>query len=177
MTLKNFLFSKKYNSLYNRIYRFFKYKIPFISLGWYEYHFPYQHWWKARKIFKRPKIHFSFSKEKIWFFGLPICDHYYNRIIDIRMSALGYKWKFNSPRHEWDPYISILLFKKYHFLWLFNWINPNNPDSDISSMATWEAILDYVYKHISPEKLVKYHKWRSGVGEDAYDITIKENIK
>lgn len=177
MTAKDFLFSKEYNSLYYRIRRFFKYKVPFISPGWYEWHFPYQHWWKARKVFKRPKAHFIFRKEKIWFFGLPICDHYYNKIIDIRMSALGYKWKFDSPRHEWDPYISILLFKKYHLLWLFNWVNPKDSDTHTSSMATWEAILDYLYNSVPQEKLVGHHKWRSGVDENAHDITIKNNMK
>ncbi len=177
MTLKEFLFSKKYNSLYYRIHYFCKYSIPFISPGWYEYRFPYHHWWKARKIFKRPRIHFIFSKRKMWFYGLPICDKYYNKVLDIRMSVLGYKWKYGSPRHEWDPYISVILFNKYHFLWVFNWVSKLDKDSTTSSMATWEAILDYLYNKIPVDKLVAYHTWSSGIGKDTYDITIRNNMK
>ena len=177
MTLKDFLFSKEYNSLYYRIRRILKYKIPFISLGWYEDHFPYQHWWKARKVFKRPRAHFTFSKKKVWFFGLPICESYYNRVLDIRMSALGYKWKFDSPRHEWDPYVSVILFNKFHLLWVFNWEDRSNKDSGIASMATWEAILDYLYNNIPLDKLVSLHTWGSHIGEGAYNITIKNNMK
>ena len=177
MTTKDFLFSKEYNSLYYRVQKFFKYKIPFISQGWYEYHFPYQHWWNVRKIFKRPRIHFLFRKKKMWFFGLPICDKYYNKVVDIRMSALGYKWKYGSPRHEWDPYVSILLFNKFHFLWIFNWIDSSDEDSGTASMATWEAILDYLNNSVPLDKLVKYHTWRSGIGENEHNITIKNNMK
>lgn len=178
MTIKEFLFKKnKYNSLPYRIRRFFKAKIPFISPLWYGYHFPYQHWWKVRKIFKRPKVHFIFSKRKIWFYGMPICEDYYNKVLDIRMSALGYKTKYEEYRHEWDPYISIILFNKYHFLWLFNWVDPKDSDTYTSSSATWEAIMDYLYRKIPLEKLIKYHTWKSGIDKDAYDITIKNNIK
>lgn len=159
------------NKLCYKIGYFFKAKIPFISPLWYEYHFPYQHWWKARKVFKRPKIHFTFSKKKRWFFGLPVCDSYYNRFIDIRMSALGWKTKFSSFRHEWDPYISILLFKKYHFLWIFNWVDPEDKDSYTESEATWEAILEYDYA--IGDILADRHIWKS----QERNITIKGNLK
>lgn len=177
MTIKEFLFNKnKYNSLPYRIRYFFKYRIPFVSPGWYKWHFPYYHWWKARKIFKRPKAHFTFSKKKIWFYGMPICESYYNRVIDIRMSALGWKTKWSSYRHEWDPYISIILFNKYHFLWIFNWADSTNRDTRTSSMATWEAILDYLYHKVPVEKLIDKHTWLSGIEEDSHYITIERNM-
>lgn len=93
------------------------------------------------------------------------------------MSALGYKWKYDSPRHEWDPYISIIIFNKYHLLWLFNWIDQSDSNSNTYSMATWEAILDYLYNKIPEERLVNHHMWKTGIGEDAENITIEGNMK
>jgi len=174
MSLKDFLFSKNYNSLYYILCTYFKYRIPLISPGWYKYHFPYRHWWKVRKIFKRPKAHFIFRKSVIWFFGLPIR---HNKILDIDISALGFKWKYDSPRHEWDPYISIILFNKFHLLWVFNWIDSTDKYSSTRSMATWEAILDYLYNEIPLDKLIDYHTWQSGTKENKYNITIKKNMK
>lgn len=86
--------------------RTFHSKIPFLSPGWNEYRNPWYHWWKARKYFKRPKAHFLFRKN-FWTFGLPIRRDYYSPVIDIGFHALGWKDKWDSPRHEWDPMICI----------------------------------------------------------------------
>lgn len=106
MNLKEYLFSKKYGSLRYRVSYFFHSKIPFISPGWNEYRNPWYYWWKAREYFKRPKAHFLFRK-RFWTFGLPIRRDYYNPVIDIGFHALGWKDKWDSPRHEWDPMICI----------------------------------------------------------------------
>lgn len=158
MTIKEFLFgnSKKYGTLSYRVSHFLKYKLPF-SKGWNKLHNPLYHWWKVRKDFKRPRAHFIASKNPIWFYGFPIRSDYLNRVIDIRFKALGWKDKYNSPRHEWDPYISILLFRKYHLLWTFNWTDPLDYSS--SSMATWEAILDMLYYGKSLEEVKSMHVW------------------
>lgn len=54
-------------------------------------------WWKCKDWFQRPYCHIYCGK-KIWFFGLPITDRYYNRILDIRFSAVG--WKYERIEHE-----------------------------------------------------------------------------
>lgn len=40
-------------------------------------------------------------------------------------------------------------------------------------MATWEAILDYLYKHKTVQECVDFNAWKSG----EKILTIKENIK
>ena len=67
-----------------------------------------------------------------------------NPIIDIRSSSLGWKSKYDSPRHEWDPYFAITFFRKYRIMWMWNYIT-NDSNDNVRSMATWEALLDYLY--------------------------------
>lgn len=121
MNLKEYLFSKKYGSLRYWVSYFFHSKIPFISPGWNEYKNPWYHWWKAREYFKRPEAHFLFRK-RFWTFGLPARRDYYNPVVDIGFHALGWKDKWDSPRHEWDPMIYITFFRTWHLLWIFNWV-------------------------------------------------------
>lgn len=173
MILKEKLFSKKYGSLYYRLSYFFKHKIPFTK-SWNEYHNPWYHWWKARKYFKKPKCHLHKGK-LTWFFGFPCDKKYLNSILDIRFSSLGWKDKYNSPRHEWDPYISIVFFRKYQLLWIFNWINKKDKFSDTRSMATWESILDYIYYNESIEHCKKTHIWNNI--NTSEKITIDSNLK
>lgn len=129
-------------------------------------------WWKARKVFKRPKCHFIFGKN-LWFFGLYINPKFYKPIIHIKYSPLGYKWKWDEPRHEWDPYFQIVLFRKWHFIWMFNWIDIKDETTRTSSMATWEAILDY-NNGKSLKDCIEYHTWKSSTY--GY-ITIEDNLK
>lgn len=176
MKIKKFLFSKEYGSLYYKLSCFFKFKMPFVSKLWNEYHNPLYHWWKGRKYFKRPKAHLHIGNVE-WFFGFPCRKDYLNPIIDFRMSGLGWKDKWNTPRHEWDPYISITLFRKWQILWMFNWVNKNDKNSATRSMATWEALLDHIYYKKSILTCIKYHSWNSCLGKDAEKITIESNLK
>ena len=139
-----------------------------------EYNNPFMPYWKVRKIFKRPKCHFMYGT-KIWFFGLVLRQHL-NPIFAFHMSALGWKWKYDEVRHEWDPYIYICLFRKYQFIWIFNWANKHDFDSSVRSMATWEAILDYLYNKKTIEQVIKLHQWGSSV-DGGPNITINNNIK
>lgn len=175
MTIKEFLFSNKYGSLRYKVIRFFKHKLPFTKT-WNEYHNPWYHWWLARKYFKRPKAHFHCGK-MIWFFGFPCRRDYLNPIIDFRMSSLGWKNKFYDYRHEWDPYISVVFFRKWQLLWIFNWVNKNDHSSHIRSMATWEAILDHVFENKDVDWCVKHHIWSSDFGDINVKIDIRENLK
>ena len=119
---------------------------------WEEYHNPFFPWYKVRKKFPRPKCHFVHGKD-IWFFGMPLNKKVYNPIISFRMSALGWKTKFSMFRHEWDPYIDICLFRKYHIMWIFNYAKTTEDksctkethQSYADSIFMWEDILTYYY--------------------------------
>lgn len=137
-----------------------------------EFKNPFYHWWKVRKEFKRPKCHFIFKKD-LWFFGLYIKREYYNKFIHIRTSAVGWKDKYDSPRHEWDPFVQIVFFRKWHMCWVFNWIDPKDPKSYVKSMATWEAILNRIYYSKTLDACIDENTWGDDSGEE-YDI--KENV-
>ena len=175
MKFKEYLFSKKYGSLYYRLSYFFGHKLPF-SHGWNEYHNPLYPWFKCRKYFRRPNIHLLKGKN-IWFFGLPCRRDYYNKIIDIRFSSLGWKDKYNSPRHEWDPYISIVFLRKYHLIWIFNYVVKGDSNGSTRNIATWEAMLDYLFYGRTLDQCKKSHVWLSGLYENAKEITINRNLK
>lgn len=169
MKLKDFLFSTKYGSILYHFKYYFGHKLPF-SKYWWEYNFPYYHWWSVRKYFKRPKAHLYIGKP-MWFFGFPL-SQYLNPIIDVRLHGLMWKDKWNSPRHECDPYFSIMLFEKWHFLWTFNWMDKKDEYDNTRSMATWEAVLDILYYNKDIEWCKKRHVWLS----KDYRITIDKNL-
>lgn len=148
MKLKEFIFSKKYGSLYYRLSYFLYSKIPFISKGWNEYHNPLYHWWKVRKYFKFPKVSFYFRKNYTY---LKI-KKFYNSILCIQFSALGWKNKYNQPRFMWNPFIKIILFKKYNLLWIFYW----EKDYIYNSMV-WEYIIKLIYYDTTIENIKKYN--------------------
>lgn len=141
-----------------------------------EYKNPLYYWWKVRKIFKRPKCHFIYGKD-IWFFGMYICKEYYNPIIHIKFQGLGWKTKYGEYRHEWDPYIQICFFRKWHLIWLFNWVTKEDRDSSVRSIATWEAILDYLYNNKTIEECISNHTWESDINDNSHMISIKDNLK
>lgn len=133
--------------------------------NWNYWHNPLYHWWKVRKSFKRPRIQFICGTD-IWFYGLPIDRRYYNPILDINFSAVGWKTKYGEPRHEWNPYIQICFFRRFHLIWTFEWKTAN--------MATWEALLDHLYRNIPIEECIRNHTWST---LDGTPITIKSNLK
>ena len=175
MTLKDFLFSKKHGSIYYKYNYNIKYKLPFSRL-WHQFHNPYYYWWKVRNLFKRPKAHFH-AGETQYFFGFPCNKSYLNKVLDIRLSGLGWKSKFDSPRHEWDPYISIVFFRKWQLLWIFNWVDLKEEHSHTRSMATWEAILDIVVFKKGFEETIGRHTWQCYKYGNKVDVTIDPNLK
>lgn len=139
---------------------------------WNQYHNPLFYWWQVRKYFKRPKCHFIYGKD-LWFFGLYINKKYYNKFIHFRMSGLGWKWKYDDVRHEWDPFIQIVFLRKYHLIWVFNWTDKNDKNSYIRSMATWEAILSKVHTNKTIDDVIKDNTWDS----NGVPITPLNNLK
>lgn len=128
-----------------------------------EYYNPFYIWWKCRKWFNFPYIHFHHGSI-IWTYGMPISNKYYSKFIDFRMSSLGWKTKYDMVRHEWDPYIAITFFRKYQLVWTFNYVTKEDEDSWVRNLATWEAMLDMYYHNRSIAYVVNYHKW-GGNGE------------
>lgn len=150
-------------------------KICTFTKHWNEYNNPFYVWWECQDWFHRPNCHIYCGK-KIWFFGLPITDRYYNKILDIRFSAIGWKWKYERIEHEWDPYISITLFKKWQLIFIFNYITKDDEDSSTRNIATWEAMLDMVYNNKTLYQVVNRHQWCKSVDNRKEVITIKDNL-
>ena len=155
----------------NKIIKWFKYDAPFTGL-WNEYHNPFYIWWKCKKWFNVPYIHFYCGKVT-WFFGMPISKDKYNKIFDFRMSSLGWKWKYKHVEHEWDPYIVFTFFRKWQIMWVFNYVHKNDELSFTRNIATWEAMLDMIYNDKSLNYVVKAHQWGT---QDNQIIDIKNNL-
>lgn len=156
-----------------RIKNYFKYRTIF-SKYWRESHIPLYQWYRARDKFKKPNCHFSFGKPS-WFFGWYADSRYMNPIIDIYSSSLGWKDKYNSPRHEWDPFFAITFFRRYRLMWMWNYVSdPSDSGEYTRNVATWEAILDYIYYNKSIEWVRNNHIW---LNQDNSEITIDKNLK
>lgn len=101
---------------------------------------PFGTWWKARKYFKRPKLRFrTFSSSwRAYKQG--------GRILEFDCLDIMWKDKFNSPRHEISPHISILLFGKFglridfHIDYEDEFGEKHNGD-----MEYWEYLLEWLY--------------------------------
>ena len=107
----------------NKLIEWFKFDRPFCRI-WNEYRNPFYVWWKCRKVFKFPYVHLYIGRVT-WFFGMPIIRDIYNRIIDFRMSAVGWKLKYDNVVHEWDPYIVFTFFRKWQIMFIFNYVSSN----------------------------------------------------
>ena len=116
---------------------------------WWSYHFPYYDWWKVRNKIIRPHIHYNGFKTYStgWFFGLPVCTSYLNPIISIQTSNVGWKTKYNMVRWEWNPFIAIILFRKWIFSWTICWSKDY-----CKNLRIWETILEHIYYN-TPLKL------------------------
>ena len=69
-------------------------------------------------------------------------DYQLELIISILLylqKQVGWKSKYDSPRWEYNPYIAIILFRKWAISWTIGW------KDYMQNLATWEAILDYNY--------------------------------
>lgn len=111
---------------------------------------PFKTWWKARKYFKRPKLKFStfFTSYRAYKRG--------GRLLEIECFDIMWKDKFNSPRHEISPHISILLFGKLGFrVDAVIYYNDEFGERQNGDMEYWEYLLDYLYY----SKSLKINSW------------------
>jgi len=121
---------------------------------------PFKTWWKVRKYFKMPSLHFhkvgNIFRKKVHTqfgdYGINICPYAsYGRIakiIDVYIDDVMWKDKWNSPRHERNPIIWILFFRRIGFCITFN-IKYRDELGKICNgdMYYWEFILNYLYYH------------------------------
>ena len=171
LSIKEFLFSKKYKSIYWYLSYFFGYRMPF-SKGWNEYRNPLYHWWKMRKYFKRPKIHF-FTRKYFYTFGCPARRDWYNPIISFHTTAVGWKEKYDTPRFEWNPMVQIVFFRKYHLVWYICWNKKSsNFDEVTKNQATWEALLGMLYFNQTIKQARNSNVWESERGKIYIDSNL-----
>lgn len=105
---------------------------------------------QVKNIFIKPICKFYFSKNNYWY--------YTESILDIHIFDLQWKDKYNTPRHEQNPSITIILFKKYTFHWEWKFFDSNGKDV---SMEYWEAILCYLYYNYPVQKALEYSIWEN----------------
>lgn len=105
---------------------------------------PFKTWWKARKYFKFPNVKMKFEAHLNNF---PYAHKdYIGKILDVNFHDVTWKDKYNSPRHEINPYIFICLFRSLclHIVFHKNFYDEIGNKIDESSIY-WEYLLDYVY--------------------------------
>jgi len=124
---------------------------------------PLKTWWKARKYFKLPRLHFhkvgSVFQKKIHTqfgdyidYGINFCPYAsYDRIgkiIDVYVDDVMWKDKWDSPRHERNPIIWVLFFKRIGFCITFNvTFKDELGEIENGDMYYWEFLLNYLYYH------------------------------
>ena len=114
-----------------KLWKFFYYKSPiYIEFKIFR---PIREWWEVRKVFKRPHI----TKAKIEPSYYSMC---HNKLFHLSFNELGYKMKYDEPRFEWNPYIKLILFNKFKYVWVFT--APIYLDN-MEDMIYWESILWY----------------------------------
>lgn len=117
---------------------------------------PLKTWKRVKTYFKKPKLFLHFFTNPIY------CCPYASlnsiaKILDIRSFDVGWKDKYDTPRHERNPYIWVCFFKRFGFniIWHISYKDEfgNPQDGD---MYYWEYLLNYLYY----EKTLKgYSTW------------------
>lgn len=94
------------------------------------------YWENPLKTYNLVKKYFRDIKPKFkWAFG----KRHKAKILELKAFDLTWKDKWNSPRHEYNPYIYFSLFNYIHL-----YIEWTLGDS-MEDMVYWEAILDWMY--------------------------------
>ena len=130
---------------------------------WNEYKNPFYYWWKVRKLFKfKYKLYVG---EYHWSFG----DYIRESPVALRFIALGWKTKYGSFRHEWNPCIYFKFFK-----WQIRFII--GPIKE--GTWYWETILDWVYNNgkLTFAECVNNNTWGSLSKGDAKNNVFLDNL-
>lgn len=120
---------------------------------------PFKTWKRAKKYFKRPKFKGFFHIVRTYRHYPYACYDRIGKILDIRITDVGWKDKWDSPRHEESPNIFICLFRKFAFTGRF-YISYYDEfgEKKNGDCYYWEYLLDYLYYSKS---LKSYSCWTS----------------
>lgn len=101
---------------------------------------PLETWRRAKKYFKRPRLRFHTINQSFRAYKRG------GRLLEIECWDLQWKDKFNGPRHERSPHISVLLFGKYGFNIEFG-MNYRDEfgEKQNGDMEYWEYILSWLF--------------------------------
>lgn len=118
---------------------------------------PLKLWMQCKDVFVAP--HITIEKWNI--------DDTDAKILDIRVSGLGWKEKYGYLEYEYPPFIELSLFKKWK--WIMRFDSPHVKDS--TEFCYWEGMLSYIYKN--NKDLVKTYQdniWESKDNNHLYTI-------
>lgn len=129
---------------------------------------PFKYWWKCRKVFRRP--HIKYGKRRSHLYFLPC----YNKIFHLSFNELGYKYKYDEPRFEWNPYIHLKLFNKIEYIWSIEC--PIKTESKIDDMIYWESILWYNMTG-DVKKAYEMNMWNKSIDNNKEYYTCLDMLK
>lgn len=105
---------------------------------------PLKTWKEARRYFKKPQISIHLFDNIT--FNCPFASYSsVAKILDIKSFDVGWKDKYDSPRHERNPYIWVCFFKQFGFS--INWdviYKDELGDTHPGDSFYWEYLLDYL---------------------------------
>lgn len=115
---------------------------------------PFKTYNKIKKYFKpiKPKISLNCYKSS--------CA----KILEFNSFDVLWKDKYDSPRHEQNPRITISIFNYIHIM-----INFNMSDESLDDMVYWEAALNWLYYNLSLSKSID-----ESIGWSQYNEETKE---
>lgn len=96
---------------------------------------------KIKKYFKPLSRRIQFCKVYLGS-GFPSYYRNYSKVLDVRCYDVMWKDKWNSPGYEYNPCLSIVLFKKWKIFVDWKFIDFNQEDH---SCEYWESALTWVY--------------------------------
>jgi hypothetical protein len=116
---------------------------------------PFKTYNKIKKYFKpiKPKISFNCYKSSR------------AKILEFNSFDVVWKDKYDSPRHEQNPRITISIFNYIHIM-----INFNMSDESLDDMVYWEAALYWLYYNLSLSEAID-----ESIGWSFYNETTKED--
>lgn len=100
---------------------------------------PFKTMKKIKGIFIPLRSEFIYSKNSCPFFNV-----HRGKFLSISIQDIQWKDKWQTPRHEENPYISIRFFNKYYLNW--TWVLPPHlKGTKLDELDYWEQALWYLY--------------------------------
>ena len=105
---------------------------------------PLKTWWRARKYFKFPHVSIGIHYNS-WLHPYAT-SKWRGKILDINIQDVMWKDKYDTPRHERNPFIYICLFSRL-ILWITFPMRYKDEFDEWQDCSDdyWEYVLDYLY--------------------------------